>query len=62
MSKATPGRTFRPWPENKVRLDYAEQVGVNVSELINEILKDMLKPRLEKKIKTVRDLVSAPVP
>ena len=56
------GRTFRPWPENQERLEFAEKIGVNVSELINELLKDHLKPRLEKKAKAVREAVAAPVP
>lgn len=27
------GRTFRPWPENQERLEFAEKVGLNVSEI-----------------------------
>jgi hypothetical protein len=62
MSKAAAGRTFRPWPDNRERLEFAEKVGVNVSELINEILRDTLKPRLEKKVKAIREAVAEPVP
>lgn len=59
--KTTP-RAFRAWPENQERLEFAEKIGINVSELINELLKDYLKPRLEKKVKAVREAVAAPVP
>ena len=31
---------FRPWPENKKRLELAEQIGLNISELLNETLKN----------------------
>ncbi len=62
MSKQRVQRNFRPWPENQERLEFAEKIGLNVSELINEILKDQLKPRLEKKAKQIREAVSAPVP
>jgi hypothetical protein len=55
-------RSFRPWPENQERLEFAEKVGVNVSELINEILSDQLRPRLEKKVKAIRETVAAPIP
>lgn len=54
------GRTFRPWPENQERLEFAEKVGLNVSEIINEILRDSLKARLEKKVKQIRETVAAP--
>lgn len=60
--KAKPGRTFRPWPENQERLEFAEKIGLNVSELINEILRDALKPRLEKKARAIREAVAAPIP
>lgn len=53
---------FKPWPENRERLEFAAKIGVNVSELINEILRDNLKPRLEKKAKAIREAVAAPVP
>ena len=64
MSEKTPTtpRGFRAWPENQERLEFAEKIGVNVSELINEILKDNLKPRLERKTKLLREALSAPVP
>jgi hypothetical protein len=60
--KTMRSRTFRAWPENQERLEFAERVGVNVSELINEILRDNLRPRLERKVKAIREAVAAPVP
>jgi hypothetical protein len=62
MSNALKPRSFKPWPENRERLEFAEKVGLNVSEIINEILLDNLKPRLEKKVKQIREAVAAPVP
>jgi hypothetical protein len=62
MQKKTNAWGFRAIPENQERLEFAEKIGVNVSELINEILKDTLKLRLEKKAKAIREAVAAPVP
>lgn len=31
-------RTFRPWPENQMHFDFAERSGVNVSEVLNQIV------------------------
>lgn len=53
---------FRPWPDNRERREFATELGVNISELMNEILRDTLKPRLEKKVKQIREAVAAPVP
>lgn len=55
-------RTFRPWQENQERLAFAERVGLNVSEVINEVLKGNLKRHLEAKLKQVREAASVPVP
>ena len=33
--KKYPYRPFRPWPEIETRLAAAQEVGINVSELIN---------------------------
>lgn len=62
MEKRSNAWAFRAKPENQERLEFAEKLGLNVSELINEILKDTLKPRLEKKVKAVREAAAAPVP
>lgn len=40
-SRKTQFRSFRAWPENQERLEFAEKVGLNVSELINEILREI---------------------
>ena len=59
-------RAFRPWPENAARLDYAENVGINLSEVINQVLKDHLKPYLVKarddRLPKLREAMNAPVP
>ena len=48
-------RSFRPWPENHERLELADRIGLNVSELINEVLKENLKNHLERKTKKLRE-------
>jgi len=53
---------FRAWPENQERLEFARRVGLNPSELINEVLKENLKKHLEAKVKKVREALSVPVP
>jgi hypothetical protein len=55
-------RTFRPWPENQERLEFAEKLDLNVSEIINEILKERLRPVLEQKTRQLREALSAPIP
>ena len=60
--KAVKGRTFRPWPENQERLDLADKLGINVSELINEALEKAAKPIIEAKAKKLREALSVPVP
>lgn len=62
MEKRSNTWSFRAKPANQERLEFAEKAGVSVSELINEILADSLKPRLEKKIKAIREVIAAPVP
>ncbi len=57
-------RAFRPWPENEERLEFADKLGLNVSELINEILKESkaLKEKLERRQAELRKFVAAPIP
>ena len=57
--KAIKGRTFRPWPENQERLEFADKIGVNVSELINEVLKKHLDPHLETKAKKILEAITS---
>jgi hypothetical protein len=59
--KPTP-RSFKAWPENQERLAFAERVGLSVSEVINEVLKQNLKHHLETKTKRLREALSQPVP
>ncbi len=42
-------RTFRPWPANQFALDRADKIGLNVSELLNEIVSKHLKRHIELK-------------
>jgi hypothetical protein len=60
--RKTPLRTFQPWPKNRDRLAFADKVGLNVSELINEVLDDHLKKHLEAKANKIREAVSSPIP
>lgn len=53
-------RNFRPWPENQERLEFAKKLGFNLSELINEVLRDNLQPHMEKKVEKLRKALSAP--
>ena len=49
MSSKHKTRTFRPWPENMKRLELAEQIGLNVSELLNEAVDTTFDTLLKKK-------------
>lgn len=62
MDNRVRNRTFRPTPENQERLEYAEKLDLNVSELINEALADSVKKIIERKVKKLREALSAPVP
>jgi len=55
-------RNFKPWPENQERLEFADKLGLNVSDVINEVLKENLKPHLETKSRRLREALSVPVP
>ena len=54
--------TFRAQGKNQERLAFADEAGLNVSELINESLAECLKKKLEAKTRQVREVLSAPVP
>jgi len=60
--KATKGRTFRPTRENQERLELADKFGLNVTELINEVLDRHLKATMEAKAKKIREALSVPIP
>jgi len=53
-------RNFRPWAENQERLELAEKLGLNVSELINEVLQKNISRHLEEKARQIRNAL-APV-
>ena len=55
-------RTFRPWPQNQERLDLADKLGINVSELINESLDRAARKIIEEKTKKLREALSVPIP
>ena len=57
--KASP-RTFKAWSENEERLEFAENKGLNVSEVINEVLSKYLKPTLETKHQEDARAISRP--
>jgi hypothetical protein len=42
-------QSFRPWPENQKRLELAGRIGLNVSEVINEILNEQFDETLKRK-------------
>lgn len=60
--EALKNRTFRPTAENQERLKYAEQAGLNVSELINEALAKSARQIIEAKTRKLREVLNAPVP
>lgn len=59
-------RGFRPKGKTRERLEYAEKLGLNISELVNNILEDHLRDYLSKEIKdrqaALREALNAPVP
>ena len=59
--KAVP-RTFRAWPENEERLEFAEKIGLNVSEIVNEALTKTLRATIDTKAKKIREALAAPCP
>ena len=54
-------RNFRPSPINQERLEFADKIGLNVSELINEVLEKHLKPTMENKAKEIREALALPI-
>ncbi|MEN9575629.1 MAG: hypothetical protein RL514_3484 [Verrucomicrobiota bacterium] len=47
-------RSFVAWPTNEQRLAAASRVGINVSELINEVLEERLEQALNTKTKKLQ--------
>jgi hypothetical protein len=61
-TKSRPMRGFRATPENEQRLEYAEKLGLNLSELINEVLSERLHDVLKKKTEMLREALKLPTP
>jgi post-segregation antitoxin (ccd killing protein) len=55
-------RTFRPNAQNQERLKIADNLGLNVSELINEALDKCAKKLIEDKTRKLREALSVPIP
>ena len=53
-------RNFRPWPEVQERLLRLDELGLNVSEVINEVLDKHLQSHVESKARRIREAVHAP--
>ena len=66
MRSLSSARSFKPWPENQERLEYAQKLGLEVSQIVNELLREHLKPYLTKKKQTkakeLRETLDAPIP
>jgi hypothetical protein len=62
----TVSRGFRFWEENAKRLEWATQLGLNASEIVNEVLSNHLRSALEKakekKAKELKQVLAATVP
>ena len=59
-------RSVRLWPKNEDRLEWAQEAGLNASQMINEVLDLYLKGHIEKtatsKAETIRKALTSPVP
>lgn len=60
MSSKYPQRTFRPWEENQERLEFADKLGFNISELINEVLKENLQKHMTTKVDRLKKALGTP--
>ena len=60
--KKEKSRTFRPTPKNQERLEFADRIGLNVSELINEVLETHFRAHMETKASSIREALSVPIP
>jgi phage-related holin len=45
---------FRLWEENLKALEPVAKLGLNCSEVVNEALKEALKPHVDKKLKSLK--------
>jgi len=60
--KASKPKAFRPTAENQRRLEYAEKLGIGVSDVVNDLLAKHLKDYLENRALQLRKALDAPVP
>lgn len=61
MATAKAPRGFRPWKATQDRLTFAEEIGLNVSELINEVLDKHLENEIKDKARKIRERLKVPV-
>ena len=52
-------RNFRPWPKNQKRLELASNLGLNVSEIINEVIDAKFDDVLKQKSKKIQAALQA---
>ena len=56
-------RTFEPSKKNQERLEFAQnKLGLNITEVLNELLEKHLQKHLEDKTKRMREALSVPIP
>lgn len=64
--KLGPAKAFRPKGKTRERIEFAEKLGINVSDLVNRILDEHLRDYLAREVKQQqakwRELINAPVP
>jgi hypothetical protein len=61
MKKQYKYRSFVPWPENEKRLEKAQTLGLNMSEILNEALEQRFDDILKQKSKRIQAaLVAVP--
>ncbi len=61
MNQTTRHGTFRAWPKNWERLQIAKTLGINISELINEVLDKHLKTEMENKADKIRKALNVKI-
>ena len=61
-TRKTVPRSFKPWPENNARLEYAQQLGLDISKVVNELLNCHLKDYLEREKTAKIKQLSVPIP
>ena len=62
MAIATKPRSFRPSAKNQERLEFAEKLEINVTDVINEALEKYGRTIIEGKVKKLREALNVPIP